>query len=76
VDRASALFRMPTDQQVSILVDIASSGGVSLPSERLADIRALIAGGYVETAAAGPRYRLTAAGQGVLDARGVGANES
>jgi hypothetical protein len=70
-------MRMPTDQQISILVDIASSGGAALPTERLVDVLELIAGGYVEAGtAAGRHYRLTVEGQGVLDERGVGANES
>lgn len=68
---------MPTDQQVSILVDIGSSGGAILPTERLVDVLELIAEVYVEAGtAAGRQYELTAEGHGVLDERGVGANEA
>lgn len=68
---------MPTDQQISILVDIASSGGACLPPDRLVDVLDLIAGGYVEADATPiDRYRLTAEGQSALDERGVGANEA
>jgi hypothetical protein len=68
---------MPTDQQISLLVDIASSGGAALRPERLSELVDLIAADYVEgDPGPGERYRLTAKGQGVLDDRGVGANES
>jgi hypothetical protein len=67
---------MLTDHQISILVDIASSGGAALPPERLSDLVDLIAAGYVEGDEGNNLYRLTAKGQAVLDERGVGANES
>jgi hypothetical protein len=68
---------MPTDQQISILVDIASSGGVGLPRERLTDLMDLVAAGFVEGSdePVAP-YKLTARGQTALDDRGVGANEA
>jgi hypothetical protein len=68
---------MPTDQQISILVDIAGSGGARLPRERLTDLMDLVAAGFVEGSdEAGTSYRLTAQGQRLLDDRGVGAGEA
>ena len=57
--------------------NIASLGGAGLEPERLTDLVDLIAAGYVEgEEGAHDLYKLTAKGQGVLDERGVGANES
>jgi hypothetical protein len=68
---------MPTDQQISILVDIASCGGSGLPRERLTDLMGLVASGFVEASdEAGRPFKLTAQGQTALDDRGVGANEA
>jgi hypothetical protein len=68
---------MPTDQQIAILVDIASSGGAGLRDERRTDLMGLIASDYVEQKEGpGELYKLTSKGQSVLDDRGVGANES
>jgi hypothetical protein len=68
---------MPTDHQISVLIDIARSGGAGLRAERLVDVLELIANGYIEASmTAGRDYDLTAEGQGVLDDRGVDAHES
>jgi hypothetical protein len=59
---------MPTDQQISILVDIVSSSGAGLPRERLTDLMYLVAAGFVEGSdEVGTPYKLTAKGQRVLD---------
>jgi hypothetical protein len=65
---------MPSDQQTSILVDIAGNGGASIASQKLPDLMDLVAAGYVE--ADEDLYKLTTAGQDNLAERGVGANES
>jgi hypothetical protein len=39
---------MPTDQQISVLVDIASNGGAGLAPHRLLDLIDLVAADYVE----------------------------
>jgi predicted transcriptional regulator len=67
---------MPTDQQISILTDVASNGGSGLSPEKLSDLLDLVASGYVESEGDSERYKLTAKGQGVLAERGVGVNES
>lgn len=68
---------MPTDQQISILVDVARLGGADLPPQRLNGLLDLAAQGYVRAKpGSGDRYELTAKGQAALDERGVGANES
>jgi len=65
---------MPTDQQISVLVDIASNGGVNLRPDRLLDLIDLVAGDYVE--GDDDLYKLTTKGQNLLADRGVGVNES
>jgi len=68
---------MPTDSQISILVDVASNGGAGLAPQKLLDLMQLIADGYVEPAAGvNQGYELTAKGEGLLSERGVGANEA
>jgi hypothetical protein len=39
---------MPTDHQISILVDVATDGGVGLAPHKLVDLMDLVAVGYVE----------------------------
>jgi hypothetical protein len=74
---AAGKSEMPTDLQIALLVEIANSGGSGLRPERLSELVDLIAADYVEgDTGPGERYKLTAKGQGVLDDRGVGANES
>jgi hypothetical protein len=65
---------MPTDQQISVLVDIASDRGANLRPDRLLDLMDLVAADYVE----GDEnlYRLTTKGQNFLADRDVGVNES
>lgn len=68
---------MPTDQQISIMCDVARSGGADLPREHLAELLALISDDYVEGSDCfADQYQLTSKGQALLDERGVGANEA
>jgi hypothetical protein len=67
---------MPSDQQISILFDIASDGGAGLASSKLPDLMDLVADGYVEAGDGDEFYKLTAMGQDLLSERGGGANES
>jgi hypothetical protein len=68
---------MPTDNQISILVDVASNGGAGLAPEKLLDMIDLIDANYVEAEAGeGELYQLTVKGQRLLADRGVGANEA
>jgi hypothetical protein len=65
---------MPTDQQISFLVDIASDRGAGLAPDRFLDLMDLVADDYVE----GDEnlYKLTTKGQNFLADRGVGVNEA
>jgi hypothetical protein len=65
---------MPTDQQISVLVDIASDRGARLAPDRFLDLMDLVADDYVE----GDEnlYKLTTKGQNFLADRGVGVNEA
>ena len=65
---------MPTDQQISVLVDIASGRGAGLAPDRFLDLMDLVADDYVE----GDEnlYKLTTKGQNFLADRGVGVNEA
>jgi hypothetical protein len=65
---------MPTDQQISVLVDIARDRGAGLAPDRLLDLMDLVADDYVE----GDEnlYKLTTKVQNFLADRGVGANEA
>ena len=71
----------PTDQGISVMVDIARMSGLDLnPAQRL-ELDGLIADGLVAKvsspdATEGAKYKVTPKGQKVLDDRGVGANES
>jgi hypothetical protein len=67
---------MPSDQQISILFDIASDGGAGLASNKLPDLMDLVANGYIEASDGDEFYKLTAKGQDLLSERGGGANES
>jgi hypothetical protein len=67
---------MPSDQQISILFDIAGDGGAGLPSSKLPDLMDLVADGYVEAGDGSEFYKLTAKAQDLLSERGGGANES
>ena len=67
---------MPSDQQISVLFDIAGSGRAPAAPDKMADLRELTAGGYVEAGNGGKFYKLTAKGQDLLSERGAGANES
>ena len=68
---------MPTDQQISILCDITSSGGAGFINDSRQELVELIAAGYIERdPAMASSYKLTAKGQKALDDRGVGANEA
>ena len=70
----------PSDSDVSIMVDVARAAGTTLSDDKLRRLPALVEAGLVEAATSndgeGDRYKLTPQGQAVLDARGVGANES
>jgi hypothetical protein len=65
---------MPNDDQIAALVEIARSAGSSMSEGQKNEIGHLVALGLVEPGS--ENYRLTPAGQKVLDDRGVGANES
>jgi DNA-binding PadR family transcriptional regulator len=70
---------MATDEQISVMCDIASSGGADLSASKIAALRAIVADGLIEPTAKDEtieRYKLTSKGQKLLDDRGVGANES
>ena len=68
---------MPTDQQISIMCDIAASGGAGFAANRARDLVELVAAGYIERdRGLANLYKLTAKGQNALDERGVGANEA
>jgi hypothetical protein len=70
-----------SDAGIAVMCDIARASGLDLDDNKQLVLDRLIAGGLVEVAQpAGPvesiRFALTAEGQRLLDARGVGANES
>lgn len=71
----------PSDQSISVMVDIARMSGLDLnPAQRL-ELDHLIAEGLVAKissadAVEAAKYKVTPKGQKVLDDRGVGANES
>ncbi len=71
---------MDDDQKIAALCEVARSAGTDLSATNKALLPDLIASGHVAPADtpdnAHPRYKLTPAGQAVLDERGVGANES
>lgn len=71
---------MASDGEVAAMVEIARSAGAGLSRDGRALIGGLIARGYVaetvDPTGGNPRLKVTAAGQSVLDERGVGANES
>ena len=65
---------MPTEQQISVMREIAQSGGAGLPKERLIDLIELIGENYIEGDPQSEElYRLTAQGRAALDKGGVGA---
>ena len=70
----------PNDSDISVMVDVARSAGTMLSDEKRMKLSALVEAGLIEAATSndgeGDRYKLTPQGQAVLDARGVGANES
>ena len=70
----------PNDSDISVMVDVARSAGTMLSDEKRMKLPALVEAGLIEAATSndgeGDRYKLTPQGQAVLDARGVGANES
>ncbi|MBC7577859.1 hypothetical protein [Tardiphaga sp.] len=70
-----------SDAGIAVMCDIARASGLDLDDNKQLVLDRLIAGGLVEVAQpARPvesiRFALTADGQRLLDARGVGANES
>lgn len=68
---------MCTNQQVSIMCDIARTGGIDLRAEHFSDVLDLIALNCVEADdGSETRFKLTTEGQALLDERGVGLNES
>ncbi|HEY0330329.1 MAG TPA: hypothetical protein VGC77_14685 [Rhodopseudomonas sp.] len=68
------------DRSISVLVEIARSAGIDLTAAQRAKLDQLLADGLIERAAPAAsepaRYAVTRKGQGVLDERGIGANES
>jgi hypothetical protein len=69
------------DQGLSVLVDIARSAGTDLNPAQHSKLDALLAAGLIEIVAPADafeptRYGVTREGQGLLDERGIGANES
>jgi predicted transcriptional regulator len=70
-----------SDTGIAVMCDIARASGLDLDADKQAVLDQLIADGLVEVSkAAKPaeatRFAITPKGQRVLDARGVGANES
>jgi hypothetical protein len=71
----------PGNQGISVLVDIARTGGIDLNDGQCRELDRLIADGLIAELAAEPspgrtRYQVTGKGQRLLDDRGIGANES
>lgn len=70
----------PSDDDISVMVDVARAAGTMLSDDKQRRLPGLVAAGLVEPTASndgeGDRYKLTPQGQAVLDERGVGANES
>lgn len=69
-----------SDDDISVLVDVARSAGTILSGDKRDRLPALMDRGLIAPAtsgmAEGDRYMLTPEGQAALDARGVGANEA
>ena len=74
------LASTPTDEDISVMVDVARSAGAMLSDDKKALLPGLVTTGLIEPADSKPgegdRYKLTSLGQSVLDDRGVGANEA
>jgi hypothetical protein len=67
----------PTDDQISLLVDIGEADEVHFAHGKKGDLEWLIAAGYAERAESGlgAPFRLTAKALEFLGKRGVGLNE-
>jgi hypothetical protein len=65
---------MLTDQQISVLFDIAHDRGAGLTPDRLLDLMDLVADDYIE--GDGDLYKLTTKGQNFLADLGVGVNKA
>jgi hypothetical protein len=69
----------PSDEAIAVLVDISRTAGRDLNAGQRLELDHLVSQGLVAVASGdlAPRsYQLTPEGQGVLDRRGVGANEA
>jgi hypothetical protein len=71
----------PNDTGISALVEIARTAGLNLNDRQRREVDRLIADGLVARLAVEPlsgraKYEVTSKGQGLLDDRGIGANES
>jgi hypothetical protein len=70
-----------SDAGIAVMCDIARSAGADVAADKKAELDRLVASGFVEHRVDGsgvesPGYAVTRKGQRVLDARGVGVNES
>ncbi len=74
------LARTPSDDDISVMVDVARAAGTTLSDDKRMRLSGLVEAGLIEAATSNDgeadRYKLTPLGQSVLDERGVGANES
>ncbi len=69
----------PNDEAIAVLVDVARTAGRDLNVGQRRELHRLVSEGLVTPVQSGQSpqaYKVTAKGQGLLDARGVGANES
>lgn len=71
---------MATDEQISIMCDIARSGRADLTPQKAAALPPMVAEGLIEPTSdlegSVEKYQITPKGQRLLDDRGVGVNES
>jgi hypothetical protein len=67
-----------TDDQISLLCDLAEQDQSELADDQKRDLERLISGAYVEMAKnqPGPTLKLTAKGRKFLGERGAGLNEA
>lgn len=70
-----------SDQQISVLCDVAETPQTSFEGEKKRDLDRLIEDGYVEvegeqTSAMLPTYKLTSKAELLLTSRGAGLNEA
>jgi hypothetical protein len=65
-----------TAQQISLLFEVGEEEAFSYSGDKKRDFEHLLATGYVERSTGGPKYKLTAKGEHVIEERGGGINEA